>query len=137
MEYPLLVEGYSVVEDSGGAGTFRGGAGLRRTVRPVGHTCTFNGAGERFRHQPWGVFGGHPGSTGRYLLQDAAGNTTRLDDKPMGVTVTPEHTVVIETPGAGGYGPPGQRNPERVQEDIRSGKFSPDYITSHYGTSDG
>ena len=137
MEYPLLVEGYSVVEDSGGAGTFRGGAGLRRTVRPIGHTCTFNGAGERFRHQPWGVFGGHPGSTGRYLLQDDAGNTTRLDDKPMGVTVTPEHTVVIETPGAGGYGPPGQRDPERVQEDIRSGKFSPDYITSHYGTSDG
>jgi N-methylhydantoinase B len=133
MEYPLLVEGYQVVEDSGGAGTFRGGAGLRRIVRPLGHTCTFNGAGERFRHQPWGVFGGQPGRSGRYLLRDGTGGETRLDDKPMNVTVTPEHTVVIETPGAGGYGPPEQRDPQKVQEDLRSGKFTPAFIQAHYG----
>lgn len=133
MEYPLLVEGYQVVVDSGGAGTFRGGAGLRRIVRPVGHICTFNGAGERFRHQPWGVFGGGPGRSGRYLLRDGDGGETRLDDKPMGVTVTPEHTVVIETPGAGGYGPPDQRDPEKVQDDLRSGKFTPAFLQAQYG----
>ena len=37
MEYPLLVESYGFVEDSGGAGKYRGGLGLRRVVRPVGH----------------------------------------------------------------------------------------------------
>ena len=52
-EYPLLVEEYSLVQDSGGAGRHRGGMGLRRVVRPVAHDCIFNGVGERFRRQPW------------------------------------------------------------------------------------
>jgi N-methylhydantoinase B len=133
MEYPLLVEGYGLVEDSGGAGTFRGGLGLRRIVRPVGHTCTFNGAGERFRHQPWGVFGGQAGRCGRYLLCADKGQEVRLDDKPMGVTVTPAQTVVIETPGAGGYGQPAQRDRALLQEDVQSGKFTPVYIKDQYG----
>ena len=55
LEYPLLVEEYSLIPDSGGAGTHRGGLGLRRVVRPLGQTCLFNGVGERFRHQPWGL----------------------------------------------------------------------------------
>lgn len=133
MEYPLLVEGYGLVEDSGGAGTFRGGLGLRRTVRPVGHTCIFNGAGERFRHQPWGVFGGQPGASGRYLLRQDGGPDLRLDDKPMGVPVTPSQSVVIETPGAGGYGPPAQRDAALLRDDVQSGKFTAAYITSCYG----
>ncbi len=123
MEYPLLVEGYGVVEDSGGAGMFRGGSGLRRVVRPMDHTCTFNGAGERFRHQPWEIFGGEPGRTGRYLLSGGSGEQERLEDKPMGVTVTPEQTVIIETPGSGGYGPPEQRQADQIREDLQSGKF--------------
>jgi N-methylhydantoinase B len=133
MEYPLLVEGYGLVEDSGGAGTHRGGLGLRRSVRPVGHTCIFNGAGERFRHQPWGVFGGGAGRPGRYLLRHDNGREVRLDNKPMGVTVTPSQTVVVETPGAGGYGPPAQRHIDQLREDLRSGKFTAAYIAEHYG----
>ncbi|MBV0893324.1 hydantoinase B/oxoprolinase family protein, partial [Paracoccus sp. Z118] len=65
-EYPLRVESYELVEDSGGAGEYRGGMGIRRTLRPVGHACEFNGVGERFRHQPWGVFGGQPGAAGSF-----------------------------------------------------------------------
>lgn len=133
MEYPLRVEGYGLVEDSGGAGTFRGGMGLRRIVRPVGHTCMFNGAGERFRHAPWGVFGGRPGGTGRYLLRDRDGTDIRLDDKSMGVSVSPDQQVVIETPGAGGYGPPAQRHTDRLRDDVGSGKFSETYLKTHYG----
>jgi N-methylhydantoinase B len=65
-EYPLLVEEYSLVPDSGGAGRYRGGAGLRRVVRPVDHDCSFNGVGERFRHQPWGLFGGSAGASAAF-----------------------------------------------------------------------
>ena len=53
-EYPLRVEEYSLVGNSGGAGQYRGGMGIRRVLTPVGHECDFNGAGERFRYQPWG-----------------------------------------------------------------------------------
>ncbi|MBT5495436.1 MAG: hydantoinase B/oxoprolinase family protein, partial [Alphaproteobacteria bacterium] len=57
MEYPLRVLSYGLVEDSGGVGKYRGGMGLRREITPVGHDCIFNGAGERFSNEPWGVFG--------------------------------------------------------------------------------
>ncbi len=132
MEYPLLVEEYNLVEDSGGAGEFRGGMGLRRVVRPVDHNCSFNGVGERFRHQPWGVHGGLPGRTGRFLLREDDGETTRLDDKPGGVKVKQGQAIIVETPGAGGYGSPRQRSPDRIEADRESGKFSEQYIEQHY-----
>ncbi len=72
MEYPLRVEEYSLVSDSGGAGKYRGGGGLRRVVSPVGHDCLFNGAGERFSNHPWGLEGGRPGGSGRFLLEGGA-----------------------------------------------------------------
>lgn len=133
MEYPLLVEEYGLVPDSGGAGRQRGGMGLRRVVRPVGHDCLFNGAGERFRHRPWGVFGGDPGGTGRFVLQDEAGEDRGLEIKPMGVTVTPAQRLIVETPGAGGYGDPAERDADDIAVDRRSGKFSDDFLASHYG----
>ena len=133
MEYPLLVEEYGLVPDSGGAGRQRGGMGLRRVVRPVGHDCLFNGAGERFRHRPWGVFGGKPGGTGRFVLQDEAGEDRGLEIKPMGVTVMPAQRLIVETPGAGGYGDPAERDADDIAADRRSGKFSDDFLASHYG----
>ena len=74
-EYPLRVEEYSLVEDSGGAGQYRGGMGLRRVVTPVDHECSFNGVGERFRHQPWGwmaVRQGRPDSFASVTAQATA-----------------------------------------------------------------
>lgn len=132
MEYPLLVEEYSLVEDSGGAGRYRGGMGLRRVVRPVDHDCIFNGVGERFTHRPWGLFGGEPGGSGRFLVRDAAGETTRLQDKPGEVALENGQCVIVETPGAGGYGSPAERRRDDVDEDRRSGKFSAEYVTAHY-----
>ncbi len=135
-EYPLRVESYGLVEDSGGAGTYRGGLGLRRVITPVDHECTFNGAGERFRHRPWGLFGGAPGASGRFQLVDARGKARRLDIKPSGITVKPGEKLVVETPGAGGYGPPSRRDAAAIAEDRLSGKFSEAYVRAHYGGAD-
>ncbi len=137
MEYPLLVEAYGLVEESGGAGRYRGGLGLRRVIRPVGHTCIFNGAGERFRHQPWGLFGGLPGGSGRFQVDDGTGVLRQLEIKPSGISVSPEERLVVETPGAGGYGPPQERSPADLKSDRRSGKFSADFMRKHYGVKDG
>ena len=131
-EYPLLVEEYGLIEDSGGAGRFRGGTGLRRRVRPVDHACVFNGVGERFSHRPWGLFGGSPGASGRFLLRERDGARRRLPDKPDRVRLAPEQSLIVETPGAGGYGPPAERDPERVRADRRSGKFSEAFLGRHY-----
>jgi len=131
MEYPLVVESYGFVEDSGGAGEHRGGLGLRRVVRPVDHAMTFSGQGERFVNRPWGLFGGSSGGTGRFLKRGARGEE-ELATKPSGVEVTPAEAVVIETPGAGGYGPPWERDRTALRQDFRSGKFSREYLIRHY-----
>jgi N-methylhydantoinase B len=132
MEYPLLVESYGFVGDSGGPGKFRGGMGLRRVVRPVGHSMVFSGQGERFVHRPWGIFGGGEGGTGRFRKLTAGGEQA-LPTKPLNVEVAPDEAVVVETPGAGGYGKPADRAPEALRQDLISGKFSRDYLARHYG----
>jgi N-methylhydantoinase B len=133
-EYPLRVEEYSFVENSGGAGKYRGGMGLRRVLTPVDHECVFNGAGERFRYQPWGLFGGEAGGSGRFLIRDADGER-RLDDKPNEVEVVSGTRIAVETPGAGGYGAPSERAVEAVKLDQQSGKFSASFIEQHYSTT--
>ncbi|NQW08360.1 MAG: hydantoinase B/oxoprolinase family protein [Alphaproteobacteria bacterium] len=135
MEYPLLVEAYGLIEDTGGAGTWRGGMGLRRVVRPMGHDCLFTGVGERFRHQPWGIFGGEPGRSGRFAIQEADGTERPMPTKFGDAVLRHDQSAVIETPGAGGYGPPSGRSVEKRDEDRRSGKFSDAYMTKHYGVA--
>ena len=132
MEYPLRVEAYALVEDSGGAGEYRGGLGIRRTIRPVGHICEFNGVGERFRHQPWGVFGGQPGSAGQFYFIDENGEKKALPSKTGSIKLDSKTAVFMETPGVGGYGNPENRSSENCKEDRRSGKFSHEYLAKHY-----
>ncbi len=103
-EYPLLVEEYGLVSDSGGTGKFNGGRGIRRVVKPVGHTCIFNGVGERFRLAPWGVFGGEDGKPGRFALRLADGGEEPLPPKTGNRDLREDQAAIFESPGAGGYG---------------------------------
>ena len=132
LEYPLRVEEYSLIEDTGGAGRHRGGMGIRRSIRPVGHTCIFNGVGERFAHRPWGLFGGEPGACGRFYTRSAEGTTTELASKISDVALPPDVLAVLETPGAGGYGNPEERTLAEIENDLRSGKCSRDFIRASY-----
>lgn len=132
LEYPLRVEEYALIEDTGGAGRFRGGLGIRRTIRPVDHVCEFNGVGERFVYKPWGLFGGEDGATGRFYIRTDDGSVTNLAAKACNVQLSPSSVAVLETAGAGGYGSPKDRSPEAVAEDLESGKFTKDFVARHY-----
>ena len=134
MEYPLRVEEYSLVVDSGGAGRWRGGLGLRRVIRPVGHVCEFSGAGERFRRGPPGIFGGEAGKAGAFMLLRADGSMENLPGKSTSLILHPGDAVAVETPGAGGYGSPKERSREKLAEDLCSGKFTRRCIENHYGS---
>ena len=132
-EYPLLVEEYSLAADTGGAGKYRGGLALKRVIRPLGHTCLFSGAGERFRNPPWGIFGGRPGGIGRFSQVEDSGAETVLPTKPAPMNCGPHQKIVVQSPGAGGYGDPAERDPARLAVDWHSGKFSPAYMADGYG----
>lgn len=132
-EYPLMIERYELVEDSGGAGEYRGGLALRRDYRPLGHETTFSGQGERFVNPPWGIFGGGPGGTGRFAVLHDNGTESRLANKPSTLRVGPSGVISVITAGAGGYGDPQRRSRDALEEDLESGKFSAGFIDDHYG----
>ncbi len=132
MEYPLRVEEYSFVENSGGAGEYRGGLGIRRIIRPISHKCEFTGVGERFKHSPWGVFGGKSGKPGKFYLEHKNGIITKLPSKSSSIYTNENHAIIMETPGAGGYGNPKKRSKENILKDKISGKFSNSFIKKYY-----
>lgn len=132
LEYPLRVEEYSLIPDTGGAGRQRGGMGIRRVIRPVNHVCEFNGVGERFHHQPWGLFGGTPGASGRFYLLASDGQRTPLSSKATRIEITEATCAVIETPGAGGYGKPEERSLEAIEADLQEGKITLQQARANY-----
>jgi N-methylhydantoinase B len=66
--YPLRVRRYALRPDSGGAGTYRGGLGLRRDIEVRDHVATFSLLADRYRHRPYGLAGGEPGASGTAVL---------------------------------------------------------------------
>mgnify|MGYP003326089855 FL=1 len=131
-EYPLLVDRYELIEGSGGAGKWRGGLGLRRVYRGLNHTLTFSGQGERAVKAPWGLFGGESGGTASISLHYDDGKKESLAIKPASLEVKPNVAVCIETAGAGGYGPPAERDIGSLQDDARSGKFNAEFMRKFY-----
>lgn len=133
MEYPLLVEEYGLVPDSGGPGRFRGGLGLSRTIRVLAGEATFLGTLERARVAPWGLFGGRDGGRGAFVLNAGRGSERALGAKVAGVTLREGDAVTIITPGAGGYGPSGERDGTLVARDLREEKISTEVARGVYG----
>jgi len=120
-EYPLLVTEYALVEGSGGAGRHRGGLGLRRTIEVLDHDARFLGTTDRARLAPWGLCGGAPGGRARLVLNPDGPAPCELPGKVWGHPLRSGDRVAIETPGAGGYGPPAERAAALRQLDARDG----------------
>jgi N-methylhydantoinase B len=117
--FPVRVTRYEFREGSAGAGQWRGGCGLERTWELLGDTATVSLLADRVHHAPPGLRGGHPGLPASYtIIRDG-------QEQPMPArgTATLRHgdTVVLRTPGGGGYGPPERRDPHAVLADVRNG----------------
>jgi N-methylhydantoinase B len=128
-EYPLVVDRYELVRDSGGPGTWRGGMALRRQIRAVDHDCFVSVRGTRVQTGPWGLFGGHEG--GRYHVEADPPLIGGRGDLEAGKTVS------ITTPGAGGYGDPKARDPDLVRKDLAEGRISADVARAAHGYGEG
>ena len=122
--YPVMVEEYGYEPDSEGAGRRRGGLGVRRKVRllaPDGGVLQLRSG--RSKQRPWGFAGGQQGTSCRNLLDPDTPQERVL--RGLETMHVPGGTVYLHvTPGAGGYGPPQEREPDRVARDVRDGKVS-------------
>jgi N-methylhydantoinase B len=112
VEYPLTVLSYELVDGSGGAGKFRGGMGLRRVYRAEA-PCHLRVDGARLYTPPWGLAGGEPGGCGAFNLGPGVEPFVR----GSGMLRTGDIVEII-TPGAGGYGPPAERDPAAIARDL-------------------
>jgi N-methylhydantoinase B len=121
--FPLRVEVYETLIDSGGAGLHRGGNGLRTSYRLLadGQVSIHD---DRWLTYPWGVTGGEPGQRSRKELIRADGSREMLPSKCDRIQVKKGDLVVFDTWGGGGWGDPLTRDPALVLQDIRRGLVS-------------
>jgi N-methylhydantoinase B len=130
-EYPLVVERYELVDDSGGAGRWRGGMGLRRQIRAIDHDCHAFVHGTRKRSAPWGLFGGGDGGKCRFEFSPGVAPFVRAQG-----FLHHGQSVAIVTPGAGGYGDPHARDRALVRRDLAEGKITAEVARDAYGLAD-
>ena len=100
--YPVRVRQYRLRKGSGGSGRHRGGDGLIREIEMLEKT-EVTVISERRRFAPWGLAGGKPGRRGRNSIRRASGRKEARPGK-FQASLAPGDSLVIETPGGGGYG---------------------------------
>lgn len=124
---------YAIRPDSGGAGQWRGGAGLVLTFRVLIEGAQVLGRGmERFRFQPYGAAGGRPGKSARTVL-NLGGNDERELGKVDLLELKAGDVVTVMTPGGGGWGDPYRRDPAAVLSDLRRGFITAEAALRDYG----
>ena len=132
MEYPVRFEEYRLRRDSGGAGRWRGGMGLRRTVRVLGD-AHFTVRADRVHNPPPGRQGGHSGTPGGWAVDAATAEERRLRAKAGDVRLRAGQTLTMLTSGGGGWGDPQQRDRAALEDDVREGRVSPLAASEAYG----
>ncbi len=123
MEYPLMVERYALSEGSCGAGKYRGGLGIVRTIRITDESADsmlVSAATERSVIRPWGLEGGGKGGNASlHVIRD--GQVISDNPKPRNISLKVGDLVEMTTAGGGGYGPVSERDPELIRREIREG----------------
>ena len=123
--FPLRIERYEALADSGGAGKFRGGNGIRMSYRFL-EPGTVSIHDDRWFTYPWGVNGGKPGARARKILEKPDGTTRILPNKADGIPVEEGDILHFITWGGGGWGDPLERDPALVAKEVRQGLVTPE-----------
>ncbi len=130
-EHPLRVEAYELIPDSGGAGKFRGGMGVRKRIKFLEEEAVLQVRSDRMAHRPYGLAGGHPGAPTRNVL--FADGEERLMPSKFTEWIRTGDTLDHFQAGGGGYGDPFERDPRAVLADVHDGLVSPEGAFADYG----
>jgi N-methylhydantoinase B len=135
MSFPVRVERYAIVPDTGGPGRFRGGCGVERVWRVLGQATHASVCLERTKSAPFGLAGGGAGAPGRIAM--AVGDGVERELLGKGAFTAPrESEISLRAPGAGGYGEPVARERERLRGDVIDGYVSAAAAAAEYGHRD-
>lgn len=132
LEFPVCIERYEFIPDSGGAGKYRGALGIRRDIRILTNYVTWGRYGDRHKIAPKGLFGGKEGAKGKFVLNPDTNKERVVKSKGLD-NLNAGDVVSLRLPGAGGYGHPNERNLEALLRDVRNGKVSVESAKNDYG----
>ncbi len=128
LQCPVLMLRKALRPDSGGPGRRRGGPGQEFVLRCVAERpITLTIRPDLITYPAPGLFGGQPGALGEVWL-----NGERVERFPP-LEFRPGDVCVIRVPGGGGYGPPREREPARVRDDVARGLVSAQAAREIYG----
>jgi N-methylhydantoinase B len=131
--YPLRIESYGIVPDTGGAGRLRGGHGIAREFRLLTDEAYFGIRSDKRRFRPHGLFGGQPGAPSLNIIdpQTEARVLPVLPTEP--ITLRRNQVFRHVMAGGGGYGNPFERDPMAVLDDVFDGNVSVEKALAEYG----
>ena len=123
-KFPILVESLSLIPDSGGAGRYRGGLGIARSVQARGNV-TFNSQCDRAHCTPWGLDGGLDGTGNAVAVRsDGVWKDDFPNAKVLTASLTEGEAFGLRSGGGGGFGDPLERPLEDVRYDVEQGYVS-------------
>ena len=132
MSFPVRVDEYVLVTDSGGAGRFRGGLGASRTWTVLDHKARASACLERTKSAPFGLSGGKPGFAAKIWTEAPNGDKGIAPGKG-GFDVPNGGQIHLRVPGSGGFGDPSERDINAIKEDVLDGYISEEAAKTQYG----
>jgi N-methylhydantoinase B len=133
-EFPTRILRFELIRDSGGAGTFRGGLGIRREYLNL-EAARFSIRSMKHIIPPNGIAGGKPGRPGAIWINPDGKDAKRLPTRYADYPLNAGDVFRLDTPGGGGYGDPLRRDPERAVADVREDSVSPEAAERDYGVT--
>jgi N-methylhydantoinase B len=134
LKHPIIVWRQNILPDTEGAGRRRGAPGGLAEFGPHGCAIQASFLSDGTVNPPLGAHGGQPGARARQFRRDADGT---LEELPVyaHVMLEPGETLISYSTGGGGYGPPHEREPERVRHDVAEGWITPARAAEVYGVA--
>jgi N-methylhydantoinase B len=128
---PVRIHRFQFIPDSGGAGQWRGGSGIRKDIELLNSTAVLSHLGDRHVFAPYGIFGGKPGALAESILNPHL-NAEKLHSKETR-EIKKGDILSFRLSGAGGYGAPEKRDPKAIAEDIADGFVTEEAAQRDYG----
>jgi len=119
--------------ESEGPGEHRGGFGTTYDIEVL-EDSTVSFVGDRVVYPPRGVRGGEDAATAKLrLIRDGEETVPLFKSKGQDEELAANDRLFIQSPGGGGYGPPTNRDPEKVLTDVQMGYMTQEHAEEHYG----
>lgn len=134
-KYPVLVESYSIREDSSGAGRQRGGLGAEMVVQALSPFSVTTRI-DRVHCKPWGLEGGgEAAGNGIAIRKKGEWDSSMPNAKIFNVRLARGDAYKMQSGGGGGFGLPVERDADLVAHDVREGYVSAEVASKVYGVA--